>query len=161
MTISSIKKYKINRHKTQEHLSSILTKTRIHTSKIVRFRKHVGQILRERIPVISPLEELISGRWFISGVSIIKYSLSRWGRVIIIGTEWIFVCILILYWDNIIKEAARNLSNIIFHFKFPKHISIHSVSLMVIMSLWTIWYYGMIKPWDFKQAIKEYREEYK
>lgn len=28
------------------------------------------------------------------------------------------------------------------------------------MSVWTIWYYGMIKPWDLLQAIKEHKEEY-
>jgi hypothetical protein len=47
----------------------------------------MGQILRERIPVIAPLQELISGKGLISEVSIIKYSPSRRGRIIIIITE--------------------------------------------------------------------------
>ena len=84
MVRQSIKKYTINR---QENLSKIVVKTRIRTSKIVKFRKHIGQILRERIPVIAPLQELISGEGLISEVSIVKYSPSRRGRVIIIITE--------------------------------------------------------------------------
>lgn len=60
MVIQSIKKYTINRQKAK--LSKIVVKTRIRTSKIVKFRKHIGQILRERIPVIAPLQELISGK---------------------------------------------------------------------------------------------------
>jgi hypothetical protein len=96
----------------------------------------------------------------VSEVSIVKYSPSRRGRIIIIITEWIFAFILIFYGNHIIKEATRNIWNIIFHFKFPQHISIHTVILMIVMSIGTIWYYGMIKPWDFKQALKEHREEY-
>lgn len=158
MVIQSIKKNTINRQKAK--LSKIVVKTRIRTSKIVKFRKHIGQILRERIPVLSPLQELISWQGLISEVSIIKYSPSRRGRVIIIITEWIFASILIFYGDHIIKEATRNIWNIIFDLKFPHHISIHTVILMIVMCIWAIWYYGMIKPWDFKQAIKEHKEEY-
>lgn len=60
MVRQSIKKYTINRQETQQNSSKIVVKTRIRTRKIVKFRKHIGQILRERIPVIAPLQELIS-----------------------------------------------------------------------------------------------------
>jgi len=60
MVRQSIKKYAINRQETQQSISKIVVKTRIRTSKIVKFRKHMGQILRERIPVLSPLQELMS-----------------------------------------------------------------------------------------------------
>jgi len=159
MVRQSIKKYAINRQETQQSISKIVVKTRIRTSKIVKFRKHMGQILRERIPVLSPLQELMSWQGLISEVSIIKYSASRRWRIIIIITEWIFAFILIFYGDHIITEARQNISNLIFHLKFPQHISIQTVILMIVMSIWAIWYYGMIKPWDFKQAIKEHNED--
>jgi len=160
MKLPSIIKHHSSTQQSKKRLSSILSKTRIRTSKIVKFRKHMGQILRERIPVIAPLQELISWKGLISEVSIIPYSPSRRWRVIIIVTEWIFGFILIFYGNNIITEAKRNIWNILFHFKFPHHISIHTVILMIVMCIWTIGYYGMIKPWDFKQAIKEHKEEY-
>jgi uncharacterized membrane protein len=127
---------------------------------MVKFWKHIGQIIRERIPVISPLQELITGRWFISEVRIIKYSVSRWWRVIIVCTEWLFAYILIFHGNHILQEAKHNIMNILFHFKFPHHLSIQIVVLMIVMSIGSLWYYGMIKPWDFKQAIKEHKEEY-
>jgi hypothetical protein len=160
MKIPSLTKHTINTQKAKVKLSNVLSKTRKRTSAIVKFWKHIGQIVRERIPVLSPLQELISWQGLISEVSIIKYSASRRWRVIIIITEWIFAFILIFYGDHIIKEATHNISNIIFHLKFPQHISIQTVILMIVMSIGTIWYYGMIKPWDFKQAIKEHKEEY-
>ena len=60
MAISSIQKHTIDKQKNPKKISTIIVKTRIRTSKIVKFRKHIGQILRERIPVIAPLQELIS-----------------------------------------------------------------------------------------------------
>ena len=60
MKLPSIIKHHSSTQQSKKRLSSILSKTRIRTSKIVKFRKHMGQILRERIPVIAPLQELIS-----------------------------------------------------------------------------------------------------
>ena len=159
-TIIWEKSQQLDTHIT-EKVSDVLSKTRCRTSKTVKFWKHIGQILRERIPVLSPLQELINGKWFISDIHIVKYSASRWGRVIIVCTEWTFAYILIIYGSDIIKEAQYNITNILFHQQFPRHISIETVILMIIMSLGSIGYYGMIKPWDFKQAIKEHLEEYK
>ncbi len=155
-----IRKYHINTQKATHRLSIVLSKTRKRTSAIVKFWKHLWQIIWERIPVFSPLQELISGKWLISEVSIIKYSPSRRGRVVIIFTEWIFAYILIIYGNSIIQETRHNMINIFFHQKLPEHISIQIVFLMIIMSIGSLWYYGMIKPWDFKQAIKEHKEEY-
>ncbi len=62
MNIISIKKHHINTQRAKVKLSNILSKTRQRTSAMVKFWKHIGQIIRERIPVISPLQELISGK---------------------------------------------------------------------------------------------------
>lgn len=74
----SIKKYRINTKNVRTNLSHILSQTRRRTSKVVKFWKHMGQILRERIPVVSPLQELIAGKSLISEIHVIKYSMSRW-----------------------------------------------------------------------------------
>lgn len=160
MVITSINKHKINTHKAKIKLSAVLSKTRQRTSAMVKFWKHIWQIIRERIPVLSPLQELIIGKWFISEVHIVKYSLSRWGRVIIVCTEWFFAYILIIYGNHILQEAQHNITNILLHWEFPDHLSIQIVLLMIIMSIGSLWYYGMIKPGDFKQAIKEHKEEH-
>jgi hypothetical protein len=60
MKLNSIKRYRINTIKVKTSLSHILSQTRRRTSKVVKFWKHLGQIVRERIPVIAPLQELIS-----------------------------------------------------------------------------------------------------
>jgi hypothetical protein len=62
MPLLSVRKYTINTQKAKKNLSIILSKTRQRTSAMVKFWKHIGQIIRERIPVISPLQELITGR---------------------------------------------------------------------------------------------------
>jgi hypothetical protein len=87
MKLPSITKYTINTQKAKVKLSNVLSKTRKRTSTIVKFWKHIGQIIRERIPVLSPLQELLSGQCLVSEVSIVKYSPSRRGRIIIIITE--------------------------------------------------------------------------
>ena len=94
-------------------------------------------------------------------MSIRKYSISRWWRIIIVFTEWIFAYILISHGNEIIKEAKENIQNIIFNFIMPQHLSIEAVLLMIVIGIWTIVYYGMIKPWDLQQAIKEHKEEHK
>ena len=78
MSISSTKKQHITTQKAKIKIAGILSKTRKKTSIIVKFWKHIGQIIRERIPVLSPLQELISGKGLISEVTIIRYSTSRW-----------------------------------------------------------------------------------
>lgn len=161
MRLLPIKKYHINSFFAKKKLSHILSQTRRRTSAIVKFWKHLWQIIWERIPVLSPLQELIAGKWLISEVSIRKYSISRWWRIIIVFTEWIFAYILISHGNEIIKEAKENIQNIIFNFIMPQHLSIETVLLMIVIGIWTIGYYGMIKPWDLQQAIKEHKEEHK
>lgn len=160
MKLLWIKKYHISTQKAKHRLSNILSKSRKRTSAMIKFRKHVWQIARERIPILAPLQEIISWKWFISDVKIIKYSLSRRGRSIIIITEWIFAYIIIRYGSHIIQEAKHNITNIISYREFPQNLSIHTVILMIVMCIWAIWYYGMIKPWDLRQAIKEHKEDY-
>ena len=66
---------------------------------------------------------------------------------------------MIVHGTHILREVKRNLSNIIFHGHFPQQISIQTAILMIVMCIGTIGYYGMIKPGDFKQAVKEHKEE--
>ena len=160
MKLLWIRKYHISTQKAKHRLSTILSKSRQRTSTMIKFWKHMWQLIRERIPILSPLQEIISWKWFISDVMIVKYSLSRRGRIIIIITEWIFAYILIKHGNHIVQEAKYNITNIIIHQKIPQHLSIQTVILMIIMSIWSIWYYGMIKPWDLTQAIKEHKDEY-
>lgn len=161
MKLLSLKKYHINTNKVSKSLSDILSITRRRTSKIIKFWKHLWQIARERIPILAPFFELLHGKWLISEVHIIKYSMSWWWRVIIVGTEGFFVTILLLHWWNIITEAKNNIINIFIHQQMPSYLSIETVLLMITISIGTIAYYGMIKPWDFRQAIKEHKEEWR
>jgi hypothetical protein len=62
MNIISLKKHHINTKKAKVKLSHILLKTRQRTSTMVKFWKHIGQIVWERIPMLSPLQELIAGK---------------------------------------------------------------------------------------------------
>lgn len=160
MKLLQLPKYRIQKTVVQQRLSWILSKTRQRTSLMVKFWKHLGQIVWERIPVLSPLHELMIGKGFISEVRIIPYSLSRWWRILIIGTESIFAYILIVHGRSLLTEARHHLTNIFFHGQFPHHISHHILFLMIIMMIGTVGYYGMIKPGDLKQAIKEHQEEY-
>lgn len=160
MKLLSLKKYHINTNKVSKSLSDILSITRRRTSKIIKFWKHLWQIARERIPLLSPIHELTTGKWFVSEVKIVKRSVSWRGRITIIITESIFAISLLLYGRSIIGEAKTNITNIIFHKQFPDHLSIETVILMIALCIGTIAYYGMIKPGDFKQAIKEHKEEW-
>jgi hypothetical protein len=62
MKFPSLKKHTINTQKAKKNLSVVLSKTRQRTSAMVKFWKHIGQIIWERIPVVSPLQELIAGQ---------------------------------------------------------------------------------------------------
>ena len=62
MNIISLKKHHINTQKAKVKLSGILSKTRQRTSAMVKFWKHIGQIIRERIPLLSPIQELITSK---------------------------------------------------------------------------------------------------
>ncbi len=78
MKLPSIKKHRVNTNTVRQKLSHVLSQTRRRTSKVVKFWKHMGQILRERVPVISPLQEIIAGKSLISDIHVIKYSMARW-----------------------------------------------------------------------------------
>ena len=161
MKLPSLKKYHINTYKVSKSLSDILLVTRPRTTKMIKFWKHLWQIVRERIPVLAPFFELFHGKGLISEVHIIKYSMSWWWRVTIVCTEATFVTILLLHGRDIITEAKNNIINMLIHQQIPNYLSIETVLLMIIISIGTIAYYGMIKPGDFKQAVKEHKEEWR
>ena len=47
--------------KAQARLSKVLSVTRKHTTGAVKFWKQIGQIVRERLPIISSLNDLLRG----------------------------------------------------------------------------------------------------
>jgi hypothetical protein len=129
--------------------------THIYKSKILRFRKHIGQIIRERIPLLSPLRDVIYQKWMISETRIPRWSLWRRWRIIIIITESIILWMLLLNSHELYNEAEHNLRIILFHHDRPHHISIKIKIIMICITIGTGIYYLIVKPWDLQEAIKE------
>lgn len=75
--------------KAQLRLSKILSITKKHTSGAVKFWKQIGQLVRERLPIISVLNDLRIGEGFVSGIPIIHQSKGRRGRIILVIFELI------------------------------------------------------------------------
>ena len=143
----------------QVRLARILSVTKKHTSWAVKFWKQVGQLIRERLPIISSLNDLRIGEGFVSGVPIIHQSKARRGRIVLILLELIWLGIVLGHGHKMLAEGKRNLYNLIIHFELPRHVSWQVMALMIIIILTTLVYYLLVKPDDVHQALKLHKEE--
>ena len=153
------KKYIESTHKSQLRLTRVLSITRKHTSGAVKFWKQIGQIVRERLPIISSINDLWRGEGFVSGIPIIYQGKGWRGRVALVVLELIIGVIVLGYGDKILAEGKTNLYNLFIKFQLPSFVSWQVFSLMVLVCLTTLVYYVLVKPDDLQQALRTHKEE--
>ena len=145
--------------KSQQRLSRVLSVTRQHTSGAVKFWKQIGQFARERLPLISTLNDLVRKEWFVSGIPIIHQGQGRRGRVILVMVDFALLIIILLYGKDMLSQAKINLTNLFLKFQLPQYIPLPIICLMIGVTISTLVYYLMIKPDDMKQVLKTHKEE--
>lgn len=140
-------------------LSRLLSLTHQHSSAGRKFWKQIGQFVRERLPIISSLNDLWRGECFISGIPILYQGKGWRGRVLLVILELIIGGIVLGYGDKILAEGKTNLYTIFIKFQFPDVVSWQVFSLMVLICLTTLVYYVLVKPDDLQQAMRTHRAE--